>query len=647
MSRLLLLGLCGLAAAVEEKDLSPPKSAYNYIPGMEVIDYAPEEIVPVSVNSLHSHDALISYEYYSLPVCRPAEELEHPERIGQILMGEHIELSLYELTMRRNESCRVLQCTEKKPLSAADLKMFEKRINNGYRGNFVIDNLPVTGTPGGKFHLSDPRQECLDTAPRGWPLGVPKGCAPDGLTYINNHLVFKITVNEHQPGRFIIVQVNVDTHSVDLKDEGQCNADFSPYAKHEPLTTAIAADGSSKDVTWTYGVEWYETKEVGWANRWDSYLSLAYTNKNSKAHLMAIMNTLLVNVLLSLVLAMIVLRALHIDFNRYNNPESEEEQQEEMGWKLVSSEVFRPPEYPWLFSAVVATGSQLMGMVSVVLVFACLGFLSPANRGALVSAAVLLFVLMAVVNGTVMGSILSGFNLKKWKYVFVSGLGFPSVLFTCWCVFLFATLATRKNANTVPFVTVLTVVGLWLGLSLPLVLVGAAGGFKFTWPNPPCRVAKTERPIPEKKWFLETYALMVLPGLIPFGAAFAELRFIMFSMWQGLVYYVFGFLAITTLAVLISAAEIAIVGVYSSLVYEDHKWWWKSVYMPGGIGIWFFLYSVYYYVRVLNIKTWLAALMYFETMFCISLSLWLAVGSIGFFASVVFVHIIYNNIKHD
>ncbi len=62
--------------------------------------------------------------------------------------------------------------------------------------------------------------------------------------------------------------------------------------------------------------------------------------------------------------------------------------QKNFGWKLVHGDVFRPPTAIMLLSVLSGTGLQLLMMVFVTLVFACLGFLSPPNRGALVKAIV-------------------------------------------------------------------------------------------------------------------------------------------------------------------------------------------------------------------------------------------------------------------
>lgn len=119
---------------------------------------------------------------------------------------------------------------------------------------------------------------------------------------------------------------------------------------------------------------------------------------------------------LSGMLAMIMMRTLHADFRRYNNMDSEEV--EETGWKLVHGDVFRPPKHPMLLSILVGSGVQVLGMLMVTigiiilisfslidckifsltkkknLVFAVLGFLSPANRGGLLTAVLVLFVVM-------------------------------------------------------------------------------------------------------------------------------------------------------------------------------------------------------------------------------------------------------------
>ena len=85
----------------------------------------------------------------------------------------------------------------------------------------------------------------------------------------------------------------------------------------------------------------------------------------------------------------------------------QEDMQEDFGWKLVHGDVFRPPTHPMLLSVFLGAGAQFMCMIIITLseyidchslilplslsllltiVFASLGFLSPPNRGAFMTA---------------------------------------------------------------------------------------------------------------------------------------------------------------------------------------------------------------------------------------------------------------------
>ena len=61
----------------------------------------------------------------------------------------------------------------------------------------------------------------------------------------------------------------------------------------------------------------------------------------------------------------------------------------------MHADVFRSPaQGKMLMAVLVGTGAQLCCMTGVTLLFALLGFLSPANRGSLLTATLLLYVAM-------------------------------------------------------------------------------------------------------------------------------------------------------------------------------------------------------------------------------------------------------------
>ena len=127
------------------------------------------------------------------------------------------------------------------------------------------------------------------------------------------------------------------------------------------------------------------------------------------------MNSLVIVLFLSGMVAMITIRSLHKDIARYNSVEKSEEAQEEFGWKLVHGDVFRPPSAPMLFSVLCGSGTQIILMTFIVLFFACLGFLSPANRGSLATTGVVLFTFMGTPAGYTSARLYKTFGGEAWK----------------------------------------------------------------------------------------------------------------------------------------------------------------------------------------------------------------------------------------
>ena len=86
----------------------------------------------------------------------------------------------------------------------------------------------------------------------------------------------------------------------------------------------------ASQVTW-------EESPVRWASRWDLYLYMG----DDQIHWFSIINSLAIVLLLTGIVAMIMMRTLRRDLNRYNSVEEKEELLEESGWKLVHADVLR------------------------------------------------------------------------------------------------------------------------------------------------------------------------------------------------------------------------------------------------------------------------------------------------------------------
>merc|ERR1712007_285531 len=132
----------------------------------------------------------------------------------------------------------------------------------------------------------------------------------------------------------------------------------------------------NNEIIYTYDVRW-TSSDVRWASRWDNYLKMA----GGQIHWFSILNSLMIMLFLSGMVAMILLRTLHRDITKYNELATAEEASEETGWKLVHGDVFRKPRHSKLLAVSVGTGIQLLVCASITLIFSSVGFLSPVHRG--------------------------------------------------------------------------------------------------------------------------------------------------------------------------------------------------------------------------------------------------------------------------
>ena len=82
----------------------------------------------------------------------------------------------------------------------------------------------------------------------------------------------------------------------------------------------------------THAADARQASDIRWASRWDTYLMMM----DDQIHWFSIINSVMIVLFLSGMVAMIMMRTLHRDISKYNQLETAEEAQEETGWKLVS-----------------------------------------------------------------------------------------------------------------------------------------------------------------------------------------------------------------------------------------------------------------------------------------------------------------------
>ncbi|KAF5743369.1 hypothetical protein HS088_TW09G01437 [Tripterygium wilfordii] len=451
-----------------------------YLPGVAPQDFEKGVELLVKVNKLTSTKTQLPYSYYSLPYCRPKRIIDSAENLGEVLRGDRIENSPYVFKMREPQMCKI-GC--RITLDAKNTKEFKEKIDDEYRVNMILDNLPLV-VPIKRSDQESPVYQL------GFYLGLKgqySGSKVDRY-FINNHLAFTVKYHKDlQTDSARIVGFEVKSFSVKHEYEGNWNDDKTrlttcdPHAKHMVVNSNSPQEVEEKmEIIFTYDVE-FVPSDVKWASRWDAYLLM----NDDQIHWFSIVNSLMIVLFLSGMVAMIMLRTLYRDIS------------------------------------------------------------------------------------------------KK------------------------AAIEDPVKTNKIP------------------------------------------RQIPEQAWYMNPAFSILIGGILPFGAVFIELFFILTSIWLNQFYYIFGFLFLVFIILLVTCAEITIVLCYFQLCSEDYLWWWRSYLTSGSSALYLFLYATFYFFTKLEITKFVSGVLYFGYMLIASYAFFVLTGSIGFYACFWFTRLIYSSVKID
>ncbi|XP_023594312.1 transmembrane 9 superfamily member 2 [Trichechus manatus latirostris] len=585
--RLLLLSLLLLGAAP-----GPRRGDAFYLPGLAPVNFCEEEKkngeckaeIELFVNRLDSVESVLPYEYTAFDFCQASEGKRPSENLGQVLFGERIEPSPYKASFHVKCSCR-------------SVSTFHSRVAfHGQR--FCNPGFPIGCYITDKGHAKD---ACV----------ISSEFHERDTFYIFNHVDIKIYYHVVETGtmgaRLVAAKLEPKSFKHTHVDKPDCSG--------PPMDISNKASGEIK-IAYTYSVSFQEDKNIRWASRWDYILeSMPHTH----IQWFSIMNSLVIVLFLSGMVAMIMLRTLHKDIARYNQMDSTEDAQEEFGWKLVHGDIFRPPRKGMLLSVFLGSGTQILIMTFVTLFFACLGFLSPANRGALMTCAVVLWVLLGTPAGYVAARFYKSFGGEKWKTnVLLTSFLCPGIVFADFFI-MNLILWGEGSSAAIPFGTLVAILALWFCISVPLTFIGAYFGFKKNAIEHPVRTNQIPRQIPEQSFYTKPLPGIVMGGILPFGCIFIQLFFILNSIWSHQMYYMFGFLFLVFIILVITCSEATILLCYFHLCAEVC------------INIFILLRQVFVDLKISNLIIFVFSF----------------IGTIGFFACFWFVTKIYSVVKVD
>ncbi|KAJ5538816.1 hypothetical protein N7494_008295 [Penicillium frequentans] len=681
-----------------------------YIPGYSVTRYNDNEPIPLLVNKIFSDHTQLQYAYFDLPfVCPPSGKTHGGSpfgsgqsislNLGEVLRGDRIMTSDFELTMGKDVECQAL-CTRE--VSRSNVKWARNLIKENYVIEWIVDNLPgatsfVTVDRSRKYYAS------------GFKLGYTDISPSTGRSryFINNHFTIVIRWRSAPEGGKVINGFEVYPKSVSAADrkEGGCPKDI--HADHEGLGLYIAPDksklkekypgssyipedddddddGSTLSIPYTYSVYFREEPKIDWANRWDLY----FTNQEegSMTHWLAIVNSLIISTVLGATVFVIWSRTVQGDIkgrgdgamedrklkgqsrrkrsekkkeglldnadveNDADMSSDDEPLEDTSGWKLLHGDVFRTPAYSGLLAPLVGSGMQLLFMATGLLALSCLGVLNPSFRGGFVSVGMGLFVFAGLFSGYFSGRLYKTFSGTAWrKNTLITALLFPGLTFLL-VLILNLFVWTQASSTAIPFGTLIGLLALWLLIQVPLVYLGSWVGYVRAKPwEHPLKTNAIARQVPPQPWYLSSPAGPLLTGLVPFAVLFIELLFVFKNLWQDKsgYYYVFGFLSAVSAVLIVTVIEVTVIATYSQLCSENYHWWWQSFLTGGSSAFWIFAYCIWYYMFKLHVTGFVSTLLFFSYSFLACTVYFLLTGTVGFLAAYAFVRRVYSAIKVD
>ena len=616
------------------------------------------ERVELKMNKMASQTTMLPIDYYQLPFCEPTGGPKMDSmNLGQILAGDRIQSSPYDIRMKQDEICKQLCVTYLGPREQTGLvpNSVVKAIRLDYYNNWLLDDLPIGWI----------EEDMWTVGTRTWkgtPLGFfvyvgmdmfwGKVNYSDGYTpgtFIYNHVNFEISYYpvEDDPDMYRIVRVIAEPFSI--KHDFQLSDHSSRIANIiNPIPSCSGTSPNhtnfgmlyidrkqepqpaSGKVLFTYDVRWNETNPV--ANRWDAYLSMDRAIPATVHWQIILFGAVVTSILFFVILCILrrsirqgyrsvistqdqptIENSLEIDIDQaLELPENEPIANNGQGncRPCAPGDVILPQSpFPLLLASCCGLGTQLICTSVSTLLLAASGAIGQAKPGSLLMTILSSYALYGSVGGFVSASFYRAFQGENWTRPanFVS-LSFPSFVF---CVVLITNRVASVSGASYDFYRPIIggIIIYWFVILSPLIYLGASFGNQthIAFPVTPTQCLR-EVPIQHNGVtqllctllrcscrLIQILATVLGVGFLLFWTCFGELQFVLDSIWAGHYYDSFGFLLFIFINSAIACAEVSIISCWVRLRKEKYQWLWNAFLVPSSIGMFSFLYSFSYF----------------------------------------------------
>ncbi|KAL0242883.1 hypothetical protein GEMRC1_005446 [Eukaryota sp. GEM-RC1] len=427
--------------------------------------YEDGQVVPFYYNVVGPvHSPSQRYSFYSLPYCRPDKLQTKLMSLGELLQGDRFVSTPLQFKFKTNIPTRAM-CSESHVVSPKGIKKFTKAVLNEFWFEMLLDDLPLWG-PVGYFNNGN------------------------GIAYLFNHYHFFAYYNGHH-----LVGINVTVYE---------DKSFPLYPTEEPVA-----------IPFTYETTWVPT-------------SLSYDDRFSVYGTLASRSSLHPLVLYPQLYWYRYPWSGGNDVTRYKKSSEALpttltlDDFDNVGWKQVSADVFRPPKKLSFLIASVALGVQLAATLGLLLFFQVFFSSTVAPYGGhSISLLISLFVLSSVIGGSTSG----------WFYKRLGGKDFAFNLVVLSLLYSLPALLTililsfisnvTQNTHALPLGSILYLLILFVFISFPLSVASGLVARRFSKQvEPPVKVSLFPADIPVQPWFRSRMAFAALAGFLPFQQSF-------------------------------------------------------------------------------------------------------------------------------
>ena len=151
------------------------------------------------------------------------------------------------------------------------------------------------------------------------------------------------------------------------------------------------------------------------------------------------------------------------------------EGKEEVGWKKISNDIFRPPQKLNMLCSIVGAGTQLLLLIILLVSLGIVGFYY-GNKGGLITAGIILYAFTSCIAGYISSSLYKYLGGDKWALNIVNTTFiFSGPVFGMWSIV--NSIAWHYNSTTaLPFGTIVLIFLLWVFITFPLTVIGGIRG---------------------------------------------------------------------------------------------------------------------------------------------------------------------------